>query len=391
MNSRERLLAALDHKESDRVPLDLGGSHVTGIHIIAYRNLCRHIGIDPEPVVFSDVIQQVVVPGEQVLERFGVDVCGIFPLCSHNWGVEGVDIGDYYEYVDEWGFVQHFPKKNGHYWSIVASPIDGMMADQGKLDALQWPDAANPKRIAGLREKAMQIRKQGRIVMLKGLCAGLFEMGQRVRGMENFLCDLLVDKVTAEKILDKILELKIQFWDMALNELGDLVDIVVESDDYGTQESQLVSFETYSELIEPRLRKLTAFLKNKLNKAKVASEGKGYVFLHSCGNIRPFLPGFIDMGVDIINPVHLNAAGMEPESLKNDFGKDVTFWGGGVETQNVLPNGSVQQVKDDVERNLDILAPGGGFVFNTVHNIQADVPPENIVAMYEALGEFGKY
>ncbi|NQU76609.1 MAG: hypothetical protein HQ546_09890 [Planctomycetes bacterium] len=226
--------------------------------------------------------------------------------------------------------------------------------------------------------------------MCKGLCAGLFEMGQRIRGMENFLCDLLADPKTAETILDRLLELKKQFWAMALAEIGDLVDVVVETDDYGTQESQLISADTFRALIAPRLADLIGFIKSALAEKKTAGE-KGYVMLHSCGNVRPFLPAFIDMGIDILNPVHISAAGMEPRQLKKDFGSEITFWGGGVETQNILPNGTPQQVRENVRRNIEALAPGGGFVFSTVHNIQAEVPPENIMAMWDALREFGEY
>lgn len=375
---------SLIHKEPDRVPYDLAGSHVTGIHVAAYKKLCNYLGIDPEPIVFSDIIQQVVTPNDQLLDKLQVDTRGLFPLCSHNWNIDDKDIGDYYEHVDEWHFTQHFPKGNGHYWSLVKSPIDGMMVNKGILDAYQWPVADNPERVEGLRDLAMKYRSRGKIVMIKSICAGLFEMGQRIRGMENFLCDLLADKDTACFIMDKVLELKKKYWKIVIGELGDLVDIVVETDDYGTQQSQLVSKATYEEMIEPRLRELVTFIKTSLNSKKENGE-KGYVFFHSCGNVRPLLPSFIDMGVDIINPVHITADGMEPEGLKADFGDKVTFWGGGIETQSILPNGTPKQVREDVKKNVTILKQGGGYVFNTVHNIQADVPPDNIMAMWETL------
>ena len=390
MNSRQRLLTALQHKEPDRVPYDLAGCHVTGIHINAYKNLCRYLGIDPEPIVYSDIYQQAVVPNQQILERAGVDTKGLFPLCSHNWNINPTDAGDYYEHTDEWGFVQHLPRKDGHYWSLVKSPIDGMMATPEAITNHDWPIADDPERIKGLRELAETYRAEGKVVMVKSFCAGLFEMAQRVRGMENSLCDLMADKATAKTLMDKILDMKIKYWDMVLEELGDLVDIVVETDDYGTQNSQLVSYDIYKEMIHPGLKELTGFLRGKLNAKKTGGE-KGYIFLHSCGNVRPFIPSFIEMGIDIINPVHISADGMAPAPLKKDFGKDITFWGGGVETQTILPTGTVQQVKEDVKRNVEALMPGGGFVFNTVHNIQGEVPPENIVAMWDALAEYGKY
>ena len=390
MNSRERIIAALEHRQPDKVPYDLAGSHVSGIHVTAYKHLCKYLRIDPEPIVFADVVQQIVIPCQKLLEKFDVDTRGLFPLCSHNRNVNGKDAGDYYEYIDEWGFTQHFPKNGGHYWSLVKSPVDGMMADKQALDSYQWPCADNPERVAGLGDLAVKYLSEGKIVMIKSLCAGLFEMGQRIRGMENFLCDLLADKDTANFIMDNILELKKKYWKMVIDELGDVIDIVVETDDYGTQESQLISVDTYKEMIEPKLCELVRYVKGLLAEKKQEGE-KGYFFFHSCGNVRPLLPGFIDMGIDIINPVHITAEGMDPESLKSDFGDKITFCGGGVETQNILPNGTPYDVRQDVKKNVEILKQGGGFIFNTVHNIQAEVPPQNIIAMWQAIQEYGKY
>ena len=390
MNSRERILTTLEHREPDRVPYDFAGMHCTGIHVKAYRALCAYLGINPEPVRFLDVIQQVVVPKQELLEKFQVDTRGLYPLCSHNWRIEGKDVGDCCEHTDEWGFTQRFPKENGIWWCQTKSPLDGMCISAEAINNNRWPHAYLPERIKGLRALARQYRAEGKVVMLKGFCAGLFEMGQRIRGMENFLCDLLMDKDNAELLLDKILEIKKQFWAMALEDLGDLVDIVVEVDDYGTQESQLIAYSTFKNLIAPRLHDLIRFLKTTLARKKKPNE-KGYIFFHSCGNIRPFLRDFIDMGMDIINPVHINAAGMGPAQLKADFGHEITFWGGSVDAQNVLPYDNPKKVKEAVKRNLAALMPGGGYVFASIHNIQAEVPPSNIMAMLEALQEYGRY
>lgn len=385
MNSRERIFKALKHEEPDRIPYDLAGTTWTGITNKAYQNLRKFLGMEPEEPVWSDVIQQIVVPSEEILNRLNVDTRGVFPLTSHNWDVWSKlkDKSDYWEYFDEWGFTHHFPK-NGHWFSLVKSPMaDSDFSEEGIVEKYPWPNAIDKQRFAGLRRKAVEYRNMDKVVFTKGLCAGLFEMHQRVRGMENAMLDPFLYPVNSDKLIGKLADLKIEFWNASLDEIGDVVDIVGEGDDYGTQQSQLISPEQFREYYKPHFERVLSFIKNKVPHLKI--------MFHSCGNVRPIIPGLIEIGVDILNPVHINATGMEPVQLKKDFGRDIVFWGGGVDTQKVLPSGTVQEVKADVRRNIEALAPGGGFVFNTVHNIQAEVPPENIMAMIETLKEFGKY
>ncbi len=376
MNSRERILTALNHQEPDRIPFDLGSTQVTGIHVVAYRNLRTYLGLPPVEPHLCDAIQQLALPDEDVIERLGVDVRGLFPLNSHNWQVLDREAGDYWEYVDEWGIKHHRPKPGGLYYSVVASPLSGSITIED-IQSYRWPNTADPQRIDGLREQALGYRARGQAVMIKGVLAGVFEMAQRVRGMAELLMDMAGNEELACALLDKMLELKLAFWEMALPRLADVVDVVSEADDYGTQSSQIISPRMFRKLCKPRLEILFRRIKQLAPQARL--------FFHSCGNVRPLLPDFIEIGVDILNPVHIRAAGMNPADLKRDFGKDIVFWGGGVDTQGVLPSGTPQQVKDDVRRNIDTLAAGGGFVFNTIHNIQADVPPENIVALWEAV------
>ncbi|HOZ48685.1 MAG TPA: uroporphyrinogen decarboxylase family protein [Candidatus Hydrogenedentes bacterium] len=385
MTARERVLTALAHCEPDRVPYDLCGTHVTAISRGAYDNLRRYLGLAPERPRWLDVLQQAVIPADDILERLTVDTRGVFPLTSHNWNVfeQLEDGGENWVYHDEWGMTQHFPKENGLWFTIVAEPLADAPPDPASVDGHAWPDAANRARIAGLREQALAFRESGYCVMLKGLCAGVFEMSQRIRGMQNALLDPMLYPEFSDKLLGKIADLKIAFWEMALAELGDVVDVVVENDDYGTQQSQLISHDQYCSSIKHHQVRLFSAIK--------AAAPDAALFFHSCGNVRPFLPDFIEAGVDILNPVHVSAAGMEPVALKRDFGDALTFWGGGVETQHVLPTGTPEQIREDVKRNIEALAPGGGYVFNTVHNIQSEVPPENIMAMWEALQEFGMY
>jgi uroporphyrinogen decarboxylase len=379
MNSRERLLAALDHTEPDRIPFDLGSTQVTGIHVDAYILLRDYLGLPRVQPRLCDSIQQLALPDEDVIERLGIDVRGLYPLNSHNWNVASLDAGSYLEYHDEWGITHRRPKVEGLYYSMVHSPLAGPATGLGDVRAHPWPNTADPRRIEGLRDLAMAYRAQGKAVVVKGVLAGVFEMGQRVRGMENLLMDMASNEALSGAIFDKMVELKLSFWEMALPQLAGLVDVVSEADDYGTQTSQIISPRMFRRQIKPRLQTLFRRVKQLAPDARL--------FFHSCGNVRPLLPDFIELGVDILNPVHVSATGMEPAALKRDFGKDIVFWGGGVDTQGVLPHGSPQGVKDDVWRNVQALAPGGGFVFSTVHNIQADVPPQNIVAMWEALHE----
>jgi uroporphyrinogen decarboxylase len=380
MNSRERILTTLAHQEPDRIPFDLAGTTWTGITWGAYRNLLIHMGENPGKPVWSDVIQQIVIPSEDILESFEVDTRGLFPLTSHNWDVYSKlkDVGKNWEYHDEWGFTHNFPKTGGLWFSIIKHPLENIYPDPALLANYNWPTASDPERIEGLRDKAMDFREKGKIVMLKGICAGIFEMQQRFRGMSNAMTDPFIYPEFSDALAGKIADLKIEFWEMALEKLGDVIDIIAEADDYGTQESQLVDPGHFRSFYKPHITRVINTMKKAAPKAKI--------MFHSCGNVRPLIPDFIEMGIDILNPVHINAAGMEPYQLKKDFGKDMVFWGGGVDTQKVLSQGSPEEVRNDILKNTDALAPGGGFVFAAVHNIQSEVAPQNIVAMLEAIG-----
>lgn len=379
MNGRERILTALNHKEPDKVPFDLAGSTWTGITNGAYQNLRLFLGKDADNPTWSDVVQQIVIPSNDILELLEADTRGLFPLTSHNWDVykKLTDSGDTWEYYDEWGFTHHFPKENGHWFSLVKHPMENISPEIGEIIGYNWPDPSDRERIKGLREKALRFREQGKLVMLKGLCTGIFEMQQRFRGMSNALVDTFLYPEFSDRLIGKLADLKIEFWRMALEELGDVADVIAEADDYGTQDSQLIDPDHFRQYYKPHIARIITSMKRLAPVAKI--------MFHSCGNVRPMIPDFIEMGIDIINPVHITAAGMEPYQLKMDFGKDIVFWGGGVDTQKILVYGTISDVKKNVKKNIDALAPGGGFVFAAVHNIQSEVPPENIMAMCEAI------
>ncbi len=382
MNSRQRLLTSLNHQEPDRVPFDLGSTQVTGIHRIAYQGLRRALHLPEGTLQLCDTIQGLALPGEDLIQRLGVDVRGLFPRNSHNWNVSEALQGDYFVYHDEWGITHRRPAPDGLYFSVWETPLGSDFSAQD-IRRFAWPDFSDPLRIEGLRQQAQAYRDLGYAVVLKDPYAGVFEMSQRIVGMETILMAMASEPARAEALFDRLTELKLSFWEMALPRLGDLVDVVTGADDYGTQASQLISPRMYRKLLKPRWKLIFDRIHNLAPHV--------HVFFHSCGSVRPLIPDFIEIGVQILNPVHVRAAGMEPIALKRDFGADIVFWGGGVDTQDTLPHGTTRQVQDEVMRTIEVLAPGGGYVFNTVHNIQADVPPENILAMWQALQTYGVY
>jgi uroporphyrinogen decarboxylase len=383
MTSQERLLTTLNHREPDRIPLDLASTQVTGISIKAYKNLRKFLGLKPTEPKICDAIQQICFPDDDIMQMFGVDTRGLWPITNHNYDFNDRDDGEYLWHIDNWGLGYRFRKQDGLWYDLFLNPLAGKTLTSELIDSHVYPRGDDPTWIKGLRGQAIAHRQAGYAVVLKSICAGLLEMAIRLRGMEDFLVDLLVDEQNAGRLLDKILQIKIEYWQMTLEDISDVVDVIAEGDDFGTQASQLISTKIFRKMIKPRLAELISFIKQKAPNA--------FIFFHSCGNIRELLPDFIEMGIDCINPVHITAIGMEPTALNKDFGDDIVFWGGGIDTQMTLPYGSPQQVREEVKRNINALAPSGGFVFNTIHNIQPDVPPANVIAMYEALQEFGNY
>ncbi|MDX1412957.1 MAG: uroporphyrinogen decarboxylase family protein [Candidatus Promineifilaceae bacterium] len=383
MNGRERALIALDHREPDRIPFDLGSVQVTGIHITAYRNLRHALGLPESETELCDTIQQLAMVEDDLVEFLGIDFRGLYPLNSHNWGIEVMDEGEHWSYRDEWGITHHLPKGHGFYYSIVDVPLNKFDLSIEDIESFPWPDVGSSARIAGLRKQAQQYRSDGYAVVLKDSFAGIFEFAQRIVGMQNLLMMMSMREEQVGYLFDKLLELKLEYWQTALTELGDVVDVVTYADDYGTQKSQLISPAMFRRQLKPRVKQVFDI------QARLAPHAKR--FFHSDGNIRPLIPDLIEMGVQILNPVQTTATNMDPLEIKREYGQDLAFWGGGVDTQGTLPRGTPHEVRDDVKRSIEALAAGGGYVFNTVHNIQADVPPENIIAMWEALQEYGVY
>jgi len=383
MNSRQRVKTALAHQEPDRVPFDLGSTQITGIHQKAYQAVRQALNLPSKEPVICDAIQGLALPDDDFVERLGIDFRGLFALNSHNWKVVQEDAGENWAYRDEWGITHLKPKEKGLYFSVARVPLARTGLTPADIEAHPWPPVGHPERVAGLKQLAGRYREAGLAVVVKDGFAGIFEFAQRIVGMENLLLMMARSDKAAEALFDKLLELKLSYWETVLAEVGELVDVVTYADDYGTQTSQLISPAMFRKQIKPKVAVLFETLKKLAPKARR--------FFHSDGNVRPLLPDFIELGVDILNPVQFTAAGMDLKTLKKDFGRDLVFWGGAVDTQGVLPHGSPAEVRDQVRRNLEILAPGGGYVFNTIHNVQADVPPANFMALWETLREYGVY
>lgn len=377
MNSRERVLAALQHREPDRIPFDLGTTKVTGITRNAYLRLAKELGVDPGTFEFYDVTQQLAVMQEDILQYLEVDTRGLMPNVARKAPRVREDQDGARYFADEWGMTWKMPK-DGFYFDLVESPLAGDITVQD-IQAFPWPDPAADALVEGLREKALNWHKEGYAIILESFCAGIFEMSCRVRGYEQFYMDLALNPELACALLDKFVELKIAFYNKAAQELGGLVQFIREGDDVAGEESLLMSPESYRTYIKPRHAEL-------FEAQRAAFPEPFYIFLHSDGAIYDLLPDFIEEGVDILNPVQVTAKGMSVGRLKREFGSELVFWGGAVDPHD-FAHGSPEVVRQEVKRRIEDLSPGGGFIFGAIHNIQDDVPAENIVAMWEAFQE----
>jgi len=411
MTSRERILAAIEHRQPDKVPTDLGATPSSGISAIAYGNLKKHLGLTQGGTRVYDVVQQLAEPEDFLLDRFRIDavdigrafnteasawqptiLCDGQPALYPAWfHPERQADGSWIARMKDGLDIAHMPARGTFYDQTYFPYLDDYPADFRDLSTEMgrvlwaalvhspWDHAGDPGFWDTLRAKALELRRTTDRALMLVIGCNLFEWGTFLRRMDNFLMDLVAEPEKVEALLDALMERHLANLEQACRAVGDVADIIRFGDDLGTNGGPFMSPNTYRELFKPRHMMLCDY---------VHKHSKMKTFLHSCGSIRAVLPDLIEAGFDVINPVQTTCKGMEAEGLKADFGKDICFWGGGCDTKFVLPKGSPQQVKEDVKRRLDIFLPGGGFVFNTVHNILPDVPPQNIVAMFEAVEEF---
>jgi uroporphyrinogen decarboxylase len=407
MTSRERILAALNHQEPDRIPIDCGSMRSTGIMGMPYNALKHHLGINTGSTKMYDMVQQLAIPEQWYLDRFGIDCVDLArafsdadadwipwrlpdgsPALRPSW-VPLEFIGDIWLCKNEAGLVLGKMSPGLVYFTQTHHPLAGnetedfhdlrsLLGDTiwGSVADPAWRHAGRPDFAQLLRQKALELRNTTDYAIMFGIGGNLFEYGQYLYGSEEFLVNLLLEPLKVEKLLDSLLEIHLETIDKVVSAIGDIVDVLVFGDDLGSQNSTLISYDLYRKFIFPRQQ--TMF-------SRVHARCPAKVFLHSCGAVSDFIPDLIEAGVDILNPVQLGARGMEAPRLKREFGRDLVFWGGGIDTQHVLATGTPEQVRTEVLRNCEIFNKDGGFVFNQVHNIVEGVSPENIVAMYDAV------
>ena len=377
MNSRERVLLALNHQEPDRVPIDFGGL-VTSLHHEAYRKLLEYLGLATDEIPIMDTFQQIVDPAPAVKDLFHADIVGFFPHDPADFEFRLDPETD--SFVDEWGVVYRRPP-GGYWYDLAGHPLrDGTIKE---LEGFPFPDAGDPSRVKGLGEEAKRLLEEtDKALMIHAPIGGVFEQSYWLRGLENLFMDMASDRAYVEALAERVLAWLLEFWTLVLDEVGPYIHVVELSDDLGGEYGPLFSPDLYREVYKPRHRRLTDLIHGK-------TEAK--IFLHCCGSISWALPDIIESGIDIINPVQVSAGDMETDHLKREFGRDIVFWGGGADPTRVLPFGSPRDVKEEARKRIEDLAPGGGFVFGSIHNIQPDVPPENIIALFEAAYEYGRY
>ena len=411
MTSRERVLSAIRHKTPDCVPVDLGSTPSSGISATAYERLRRHLLRKDGATLVYDVVQQLAQPEAWALDAFGVDVVDLgrtFNTSADDWYEVTLASGDPASYPSWFRPEQH---ADGSWYArhadgtvIAHQPVGAAFYDQvcfpwqggwpqdfSELDEAMgkvlwsalvhspWDNAHEPRFWERLRENALALRESDDRAIMVVVGCNLFEWGTFLRRIDNFLMDLLLEPARVEALLDALMDRHLATLEKVCAAVGDVADIIRFGDDLGTDQGPFMQPELYRSLFKPRHRVLCDY---------VRAHSSMHTFLHSCGSIDLLMPDLIDAGFEILNPVQTNARGMEPEHLKQEYGADVTFWGGGVDTRAVLNAGSPADVRDQVLRRLEVFAPGGGFVFNTVHNILPDVPPANIVALYDAVREF---
>ncbi|NLG97804.1 MAG: methyltransferase [Chloroflexi bacterium] len=392
MNHRERVVAAIRHQPVDRMPVDLGGMRSTGIMAIAYHQLKQRLGITEGELRIFDATQQLAYVEAPIRERFGCDVVildlgllqgwrdytlpdGTPAKITAKFQTEPDGEGGEFSLDDQGRRVGHRPKNSYYFDKYGPAPLAEAETIED-LDRYPWR-VYTDEELEALRSEARRLYEETDYAILGSFGGAFLEGGQGLRGWDQFMMDLAGNRAFAEALLDRMLAHYLRNVELYLDAVGDYIQIIQMGGDMGTQNGPQIRPKMYYEIFQPREKELWGRIHSL--KPEVS------IFLHCCGGIYELIPGIIDAGCDILNPVQFSARGMDPERLKSEFGDRLCFWGGGCDTQTVLPFASPQEVYDHTRRQIEILKPGSGFVFTQVHNIQAGVPVENILAMYQAV------
>ena len=380
--SRDRVLTSLNHHEPDRVPIDLGGNQ-TGIHRIAYEKLLDHLGLREE-IEIMDLVQQLAKPSEAVLERLHVDTRYVSAggAKSFDAAVVRAERGGrvWNDFTDEFGVRWSMPDDFPYYFDITLHPLAGLSLRE--IEEYPFPRGDDPTRFEGLRERALRLKRETPYAVISGISGVVYEICWYMRGLEQLFMDMIEHPAILEAIIDRTLRYWLDWFRLFLDEVGDVVDVIMIGDDLAAQTGPLFPPRIYRSIVKPRHKTLVQYIKSRTS-AKI--------WYHTCGSAIEYIPDLLDIGIDILNPVQISAKEMDAADLKARFGDGLSFWGGGIDAQRILPHASPEQIREEVRKNIEAFKPGGGYVFNNVHNIQADIPPESIVALFDAAYEFGRY
>ncbi len=403
MNSRERLLISLSHREPDKVPVDLGSSTVTGISATAYNNLKEELQIVSPTKVF-DVVQQLAEVDMEIINLFGVDALDINRLSTKksewyevtlangskaefpSWfkPVKAAD-GSWFTRDEEGTIISKMPA-GATFFDQMHFPYEKSYPDNlsnlnKALKKISWVVHSHASNLntSELRSELIKTKESTNKALVMSGGVKLLELGFFIRRMDNFLMDLMMDEDKLTEMLDILVDMHLSGLEKKLSTIGDLVDVIRFGDDLGMTSGPFMDLGTFRKHFKPRYKILCDYVKEHSNMK---------IFMHSCGSIKQFIPDLIEVGFDILNPVQTNCYEMDLLTLKKEFGRDITFWGGGVDTASVLNRATPQKIREDVLSRCEILAKGGGFVFAPIHNILSEVPPQNILAAYNAVKEF---
>ena len=385
MNSRERVNTTLNHKEPDKVPIDLGGNQ-SSIHMKAYKRLLNYVEIEDKDIKFADFLQQIAAPCEELLEKFEVDVRYIRPLGGmvkpdFEPQYEGKYVGVYDQFGVFWGNDANKDLEDILYYDPVIHPFEDLRTVQ-EIDNYNWPDGKDKSLFKGLKEYAKKIREDTDYALSTSPTGCVYEYTTFLFGFMTVMRYLRTKPELIVAAMECLLKYWIDYNVAFLDEVGEYLDVVCINGDLAEQAGPIMSVKLYEKMIKPIEKKLSQ---------KVHELADVKINYHCCGSTPLFLPHFADIGYDIYNPVQISAYDMEPCSLKKRFGNMITFWGGVCNTQKTLPFGTPEQIREEVKHSMNCLKPDGGFVAANIHNITAEVPPENIVAMFDAIREFRNY